>query len=108
MAHRISTQLKKGVLDHCVLALLAEGDRYAYDLAKRLANAIGTGQGTIYPLMRRLQSDGRVDTYLRKSTSGPPRTYYRLTEAGRACLVEQRREWHQFINSVNAIVGANS
>jgi len=56
-------QLRKGVLDMCVLALLARQDGYAYDIASRLAAEIGMGEGTIYPLMRRMQTDGLVKTY---------------------------------------------
>ena len=69
----IQVQLKKGVLELCVLALLSRGDGYAYDIAARLAKGIDMGEGTIYPLMRRLQSDGLVESYLQESASGPPR-----------------------------------
>ena len=87
----IRIQLKKGVLEMCVLALLARGDGYAYDIAARLAKGIDMGEGTIYPLMRRLQQDGLVDTYLQESASGPPRKYYRLTSAGEASLAAEIR-----------------
>ena len=83
MTIRIQVQLKKGVLELCVLALLSRGDSYGYDIAARLAEAIDMGEGTIYPLMRRLRGDGLVETYLKESDSGPPRKYFRLTEAGR-------------------------
>ena len=65
MTIRIQVQLKKGVLELCVLALLSRGDSYGYDIAARLAEAIDMGEGTIYPLMRRLQGDGLVETYLK-------------------------------------------
>ena len=64
VAESIQVQLKKGVLEMCVLALLSGGDGYAYEIAARLAQEIGMGEGTIYPLMRRMQSDGLVSTYL--------------------------------------------
>ena len=64
MPESIDIQLKKGALDLCVLALLSRGDSYAYEIASRLAEAIGMGEGTIYPLMRRMQTDGLVETYL--------------------------------------------
>ena len=105
MADHISTQLKKGVLDLCVLALLAKGDSYAYDLARNLAQAVDMGEGTIYPLMRRLQTDGLVETYQQESASGPSRKYYRLTEAGLSSLNAQKQEWQHFITSVNSILG---
>jgi PadR family transcriptional regulator PadR len=100
----IQIQLKKGVLELCVLALLSRGDGYAYDIAAQLAKAIDMGEGTIYPLMRRLQQDGLVDTYLRESASGPPRKYYRLTSAGEASLTAQKAEWIAFARAVEAIL----
>jgi PadR family transcriptional regulator PadR len=56
--------------------------------------------------MRRLQSDGLVDTYLVESTAGPPRKYYRLTEAGRTAYEQQKTEWAAFAAAVNTILGA--
>jgi len=100
----IQVQLKKGVLELCVLALLSRGDGYAYDIAAQLAQAIDMGEGTIYPLMRRLQQDGLVDTYLQESASGPPRKYYRLTKAGEASLASQKSEWAAFTRAVDAIL----
>ena len=105
MTIRIQIQLKKGVLELCVLALLSRGDSYGYDIAARLAEAIDMGEGTIYPLMRRLQGDGLVETYLKESDSGPPRKYFRLTEAGRESLTTQRADWSAFAGAVNRIVG---
>ena len=60
MSETLQIQLRKGVLEMCVLALLSREDGYAYDIAARLAELIGMGEGTIYPLMRRMQSDGLV------------------------------------------------
>jgi PadR family transcriptional regulator PadR len=100
----IDTQLKKGVLGLCVLALIDRADSYAYDIASRLSAAIGMGEGTIYPLMRRMQSDGLVETYLVESSAGPSRKYYRLTDAGRAALAAQRSEWSAFTRAVDAVL----
>ena len=105
MADTIPIQLKKGVLDLCVLALLSQHDSYAYEIAARLADQIGMGEGTIYPLMRRLQDEGLVATYLSESPSGPPRKYYRLTDTGRQSLINQKAEWSAFSRAVNAILG---
>lgn len=104
----IEIQLKKGVLTLCVLALLHRADSYAYEIASQLAKDIDMGEGTIYPLMRRLQADGLVDTYLVESPSGPPRKYYRLTEAGRASFISQKAEWTAFTRAVDAILGARA
>jgi len=105
MPEAIDIQLKKGALDLCVLALLSRTDSYAYEIASRLADAIGMGEGTIYPLMRRMQSDGLVETYLVESSSGPSRKYYRLTSAGRASLATQTQAWRSFAGAVQMILG---
>jgi PadR family transcriptional regulator, regulatory protein PadR len=108
LAETIQVQLKKGVLELCVLALLSRGDGYAYDIAAQLAKGIDMGEGTIYPLMRRLQQDGLVDTYLRESASGPPRKYYRLTKAGQASFISQKTEWAAFVSAVENILSETS
>lgn len=100
----VLVQLRKGVLEMCVLALLADEDGYAYDIASQLAEGIGMGEGTIYPLMRRMQADGLVKTYLTESSSGPPRKYYQLTKAGRAALTEQVGEWNAFTAAVTRVI----
>ena len=105
MAEPDQTQLKKGVLDLCVLALLSSQDSYAYEIASRLAEDIGMGEGTIYPLMRRMQADGLVRTYLVESANGPPRKYYSLTAAGRAAFAAQKSEWREFARAVDKILG---
>ena len=105
MTEPIDIQLKKGVLELCVLELLAKEDGYAYEIASRLADAIGMGEGTVYPLMRRLHTEGLVETYLVESSSGPSRKYYRITRTGRAELVRERSAWHSFTRAVNEIVG---
>jgi PadR family transcriptional regulator PadR len=104
----IEIQLKKGVLTLCVLALLNRRDSYAYEIASTLADAIDMGEGTIYPLMRRMQSDGQVETYLVESTSGPSRKYYRLTDAGRRALEAQTAEWRAFVTAVEDVMNADA
>src|SRR2546421_8184366 len=81
-------QMRRGTLQYCVLALLAGEERYGFDLVRGLAAVDGmvTSEGTIYPLLSRLRRDGLVASTWRESTSGPPRRYYRLTEAGVAAL----------------------
>ena len=100
----LRSRLKKGVLELCVLALLSRGDGYAYDIAARLAKGIDMGEGTIYPLMRRLQADGLVESYLQESASGPPRKYYRLTSAGQESFARQKAEWSAFSRAVDDIL----
>ncbi|MGJ4944836.1 PadR family transcriptional regulator [Bradyrhizobium sp. HKCCYLS1011] len=105
MTEQNQIQLKKGALELCVLALLARGESYAYEIASALASGVGMGEGTIYPLMRRMQDDGLVETRLAESNSGPPRKYYRLTPAGRAAFTAQKREWRTFTDAVNKLLG---
>lgn len=105
MPEAIEIQLKKGALELCVLALLSQHDSYAYEIASRLADAIGMGEGTIYPLMRRLQNDGLVKTYLVESSSGPPRKYYGLTAAGRTSFESQKAAWASFSQAMQDILG---
>jgi PadR family transcriptional regulator PadR len=104
----IEIQLKKGVLTLCVLALLNRRDSYAYEIASTLSDAIDMGEGTIYPLMRRMQSDGQVETYLVESSSGPSRKYYRLTDAGRRALEAQTSEWRAFVTAVEGVMNAEA
>src|SRR6201985_535061 len=96
MSESMQVQLKKGVLEMCVLALLSKGDSYAYEIASRMADAVGMGEGTVYPLMRRMQNDGLVTTYLAESSSGPSRKYYKLTRSGAQALKAQIADWHDF------------
>ena len=104
MPEPIEIQLKKGVLGFCVLALLAHRNSYAYEIASKLSHAVDMGEGTIYPLMRRMQTDGLVATYLEESPSGPPRKYYRLTDTGRASLTQQLAEWRAFTAAVEGLI----
>jgi PadR family transcriptional regulator PadR len=101
----VDIQLKKGALELCVLALLSQHDSYAYEIASRLAEAIGMGEGTIYPLMRRLQNDGLVDTYLVESPAGPSRKYYKLTATGRTSFDQQKAAWASFSQAMQDILG---
>ena len=105
MADSGQVQLRKGVLEMCVLALLSRGDNYAYDIASRMAEAVGMGEGTIYPLMRRMQNDGLVTTYLQESGSGPPRKYYKITKTGALALKAQVQDWMAFETAVKTILG---
>lgn len=101
----MKTQLKKGTLDMCVLAVLARGDSYAYELVSTLSETMEISEGTIYPLMRRLQAEAWVSTYLVESNSGPPRKYYTLTDQGRRSLETMQEEWRGFVDEVNSVLG---
>ena len=100
----MNSQIKKGILDLCVLALLEQGDSYGYDLAGSLARKVEVADGTVYPILRKLASEGVVSTYLQESQNGPPRKYYHLTDAGRNKLNGDRDEWIKFCGEVNGIL----
>ncbi|WP_235867254.1 PadR family transcriptional regulator [Roseibium marinum] len=85
--------------------MLSRKESYAYEISSELAEAVGIGESTIYPLMRRMQKEGLVVSRLVESNSGPSRKYYMLTEAGRQRLEQQARDWRTFMTSVNRIVG---
>ena len=100
------SQLRRGVLEFCVLALLRDGERYSYELVRSLGDADGlvTTEGTLYPLLGRLRREGVVDTTWRESPSGPPRRYYRLTPDGQAALAGFVAEWTRFRDSVDTLL----
>jgi PadR family transcriptional regulator, regulatory protein PadR len=99
------SQLRRGVIEFCVLALLAEEERYGFELVQKLAeDALVTTEGTLYPLLGRLRREGAVETTWRESPSGPPRRYYRLTPVGRKSLAAFVDEWSRFRGSVDAIL----
>ncbi|MFI5979731.1 PadR family transcriptional regulator [Streptomyces sp. NPDC051555] len=99
----VASQLRKGVLEYCVLALLRDGPRYGVELLEELARVevMTTSQGTMYPLLSRLRRTGLADTHLRDSDSGPPRRYYTLTDAGRSALEEFAAHWPSFRTAVD-------
>ncbi len=97
----MNIQFKKGVLELCVLALLAQKDCYGYEIVNDISKKISISEGTIYPLLRRLKNEGYVTTYLQESLEGPPRKYYKLTESGRKIYENMAEEWRVFTKDVN-------
>jgi PadR family transcriptional regulator PadR len=90
-----TSQLRRGVLELCVLQMLRRQPSYGYEIVTTL-NALGplsAGENTVYPLLRRLRADGLLDTFMRESPSGPPRQYYRITADGRKQLAALSKEW---------------
>ncbi len=83
-----TVQVRKGLLDLCILSALSERERYGYELVKALSGIPGLGvtEGTLYPLLSRLRVQGLVSTRLEESTEGPARKYYSLTRDGRRAL----------------------
>jgi PadR family transcriptional regulator PadR len=102
----VTTQLRRGVLEFCVLALLAKEDRYGFDIAKSLSTVrpIAVSEGTVYPLLSRLRKEGAVTTSWRESDAGPPRKYYAITPQGRRALAEFTEEWTTFCDAVDSVL----
>ena len=103
---RTVSQLRRGALEYCVLALMRDEPRYAYDLVTALGHhhALVTSEGTIYPLLSRLRRDGLVLIEDRESTTGPPRRYYRLSRAGARALETFTSEWVDFRSAVDSLI----
>ncbi len=100
----MNTQYKKGVLELCVLALLSNADCYGYEISEHLASRIVIADGTVYPILRKLKSEGLVTTYLSEESGGPPRKYYSLTKLGKESFEAERSEYLKFAESVATIL----
>ncbi|NNC75200.1 MAG: PadR family transcriptional regulator [Acidimicrobiia bacterium] len=101
-----SSQMLKGVLDMCLLALIAEEPSYGYEMVSKL-QARGlelVSEGSIYPLLSRLQRNHLVESYLEESAGGPPRKYYRVAAAGKARLAEWTDDWQKLATSVDQVI----
>ncbi len=101
----MNIQLKKGVLELCVLSMLTKKDCYGYELVNEISKNILIAEGTIYPLLKRLKDEGFLTTYLEESQEGPPRKYYKLTSLGEKTRVDLVKEWFAFVKGVGNIVG---
>ena len=97
-------------MEFCVLALLRDGERYSFDLVRALGDADGlvTSEGTVYPLLARLRQEGLVETTWQESTQGPPRRYYRLTEAGDQALEAFTAQWRRFRDAIDGVLDEES
>ncbi len=100
----MNVQYKKGVIELCVLSMLAKQDRYGYDVSENISKRIDISDGTVYPILRKLKSDGLVTTYLQEASGGPPRKYYKLTDLGRKQYHSDRTEWLGFVESVRMML----
>jgi PadR family transcriptional regulator, regulatory protein PadR len=101
------SQLLRGVLDLCLLAVVEEAPAYGYEMTKRLrARGLSTvGEGSIYPLLGRLEREGLVDTQRETSDGGPPRKYYRASREGKQELASGVAEWRAAREAIDAVLG---
>jgi len=97
-------QMRKGVLEYCILSILKEEDAYVAEILETLKDAkLLVVEGTIYPLLTRLKNAGLLNYRWEESTGGPPRKYYGLTETGKIFLTELSGTWDDLRNAVNIV-----
>lgn len=98
-------QLRKGLVELCVMGALTDGEAYGYEILQRLSDADGLAisESTVYPILARLAREGMVKVRVAPSPAGPPRRYYRLTESGSTRLKDMRRHWQHIRDAVDEI-----
>jgi PadR family transcriptional regulator PadR len=102
-------QMRKGVLEFCILSVLREKEAYTSEILDTLKNAkLLVVEGTVYPLLTRLKNDGLLSYRWEESTSGPPRKYYGLTENGKVFLKELNNTWTELSDAVTTITTKKS
>ncbi len=99
------TQLRKGLLELCLLNSLCRGAQYGYDLVRALSAVDGlvVQEGTVYPILSRLRREGLLEATIRESEQGPPRKYYSLTPAGRAALRGMNAYWRRLTTQITTL-----
>ncbi len=102
-------QMRKGVLEFCILSILSDGEHYPTEIIERMKTAkLLVVEGTLYPLLTRLKNDGLLTYRWEESTSGPPRKYFTLSEEGKKTLAELINSWTELTDSVNQIIQQTS
>lgn len=102
-------QMRKGVLEFCILSVLSNGDAYTSDIINRLKQArLIVVEGTLYPLLTRLKNAGLLQYRWEESSSGPPRKYYSLTSNGHQALNELKTSWNELVDSVHQTLIPNN
>ena len=100
----MDTQLKKGLLDLCVLSFLIDKDMYGYEIVQSISKSIEVSEGTIYPILRRLSKEGYFETYIVESNEGPARKYYRITALGIEFYKKQLNSWEKLKKCMDSIL----
>lgn len=101
----MNAQFKKGVLELCVLTMIARKDYYGYELVEEISKELEISEGTLYPILRRLTEEKYFETYLQESSEGPPRKYYRMTKLGKDFQKDQFKQWLEFNKKIEKIIG---
>ncbi len=101
-------QMRKGVLEFCILSILSKGDAYTSEILSQLKDAkLLVVEGTVYPLLTRLKNAGLLSYRWEESTSGPPRKYYGLTETGKIFLSGLNTTWNELVTAVQIVTMNN-
>ena len=101
-------QMRKGVLEFCILTILVDKDKYTSEILSTLKSSkMLVVEGTIYPLLNRLKNSGLLEYRWEESTSGPPRKYYKITKEGKLFLSELAVTWEELFKAVNTISKSN-
>ena len=101
----LKSQMRKGMLEFCVLLILKRGDAYASEMIARLKEAhLIVMEGTLYPLLTRLKNDGLLAYRWEESTQGPPRKYYSITPLGLQFLDQLQESWNEIARSVHLLL----
>jgi PadR family transcriptional regulator PadR len=105
IADNWTTQLRKGLLELCMLNVIGRGRIYGYDIVRQLrdVDAIVVSEGTIYPILSRLKRDGLVRTSLEESPNGPARKYYELTRRGEQLLGDMNDYWDELTRGITKL-----
>jgi PadR family transcriptional regulator PadR len=99
-----SSQMRKGLLEFCILLAISEGRVYSSDILKKLKKAnLLVVEGTLYPLLSRLKSQELLTYEWEESKAGPPRKYFELTKLGRTTLSQLQKTWKELQTSINAL-----
>jgi len=97
-------QMRKGILEYCILSILSKNDAYASDIIRELKQAkLIVVEGTLYPLLTRQKNAGLLAYRWEESTQGPPRKYYTLTDPGKKFLEELDQSWKELVDAVNTL-----
>lgn len=105
----LKSQMRKGMLEFCVLLLLEKGDAYASEIISKMKEAhLIVMEGTLYPLLTRLKNDGLLTYRWEESPSGPPRKYYSITPLGQGFLIQLNDSWNEISHTVNHLLSTDT
>ena len=102
---KTKAQMRKGVLELCILSILGDNEAYASDIILKMKEAeLIVVEGTLYPILTRLKNEGLLEYRWEESKSGPPRKYYKLTQLGESTSGDLKNSWNQLVKSIRKII----